>query len=65
MERRGEGVVVRTLKGHIEIEQAGLFSDPLADGGGYAIQISADQADVVAKWLQEAKAELDSLKRSA
>jgi hypothetical protein len=63
MERRAEGVVVRTLRGHIEIEQAG-FADPLADGGGYAIQISAEQADVVAKWLQEAKAELEALKRT-
>ncbi len=60
MERQAEGLIVRTRRGHIEIEHVPAMGDPLADGAGETIEISANQAAVLATWLQEAKAELDA-----
>jgi hypothetical protein len=60
MEKQADGFIVRTRRGHIEIEHVPALADPLADGAGETIEIEADQAGVLAAWLQEAKAEIEA-----
>ncbi len=60
MEKQAEGLIVRTRRGHIEIEHLPAMADPLADGAGETIEINAHQAAVLAAWLQEARAELEA-----
>ncbi len=60
MEKQADGLIVRTRRGHIEIEHLPAVMDPLADGSGQSIEISAQQAGVLAAWLQEARAELEA-----
>ncbi len=60
MEKQADGLVVRTRRGHIEIEHLPAVADPLADGSGQSIEITPRQAEVLAAWLQEARAELET-----